>query len=541
MSTDPSSASERSPLLHSLQSPPSSQDPPPSSSSSLTTPEANVAPHHSSKQTRTVSFDPNPVTRTFEVEALEHRRQRPRPSSQSPHGLGGAPVMAALNLNSKLRRRNSSTPSGTSPASSALVPPIAPVPKIGPQRTTKNAQKLKILPNPEVDDGDQDYESGRDVYSQYTRIKDPTARRDAARLGKADRNRLPRVTAYSTAEHFNMEAILRFLKGKKKRGGNPKFFDECIYSPYSYTHLINEVSYSSTTAHGHGPANDHYIQHPDDPVQAYERRHSTGSDMDGNYNRTDLLNLSPENCDDLAIDDTPTLDTKVHTPEVFVFEYGVVVIWGMSEIDEKRFLKEIAKFEIDPRSKDAIQLELFNFYYTNEYQARIYNDFITLRDRQNYMIKLAISHALAQSVQTSLFEDLVGLAIEECKDIPSQIALTGKIDLSRRQINMAIADLFNLRIGIHLTGSVLDTPELFWTEPHLEPVYQAVREYLELDQRLNVLTDRLDVIADLLAVLKEQLSHGHGEMLEWIVIILVAMEVVVATINIIVDLYVSPE
>lgn len=81
---------------------------------------------------------------------------------------------------------------------------------------------------------------------------------------------------------------------------------------------------------------------------------------------------------------------------------------------------------------------------------------------------------------------------------------------------MQIGELFILRINIHLNGSVLDTPELFWVEPHLEPVYQAVRSYLEMDQRVNLLTERLDVIADLLAVLKDQLSHGHGEMLEWI-------------------------
>jgi uncharacterized Rmd1/YagE family protein len=81
---------------------------------------------------------------------------------------------------------------------------------------------------------------------------------------------------------------------------------------------------------------------------------------------------------------------------------------------------------------------------------------------------------------------------------------------------MQIGELFILRINIHLNGSVLDTPELFWVEPHLEPVYQAVRSYLEMDQRVGLLTERLDVIADLLAVLKDQLSHGHGEMLEWI-------------------------
>lgn len=120
------------------------------------------------------------------------------------------------------------------------------------------------------------------------------------------------------------------------------------------------------------------------------------------------------------------------------------------------------------------------------------------------------------TAQTSLFEELVDNTIEACKDIPGQIATTGKIALSRTQINMQIGELFILRISMHLNGSVLDTPEIFWLEPYLEPVYQAVRSYLEIDQRVSLLNERLDVIADLLAVLKDQLSHRHGEMLEWI-------------------------
>jgi len=119
-------------------------------------------------------------------------------------------------------------------------------------------------------------------------------------------------------------------------------------------------------------------------------------------------------------------------------------------------------------------------------------------------------------MQTSLFEEMIASTVDACKDIPTQIAMAGKISLSQTQINMQIGELFILRINIHLNGSVLDTPELFWVEPHLEPVYQAVRSYLEMDQRVGLLTERLDVIADLLAVLKDQLSHGHGEKLEWI-------------------------
>ncbi|KAI0024978.1 sporulation protein RMD1 [Xylariomycetidae sp. FL0641] len=511
---------------------------------------------------RNVTFNPNPVTRTFDPEpsSLSSSPATPgllgdaRATGAAAPGTspaGTPPMLSAIN--NRLRRRNSHG------AVFTALPPAA-VPKIGPQRSSKTAQKLKLLPNPQLDEIETDEESGRDVYSQYTRIKDPMARRDAARLGKADRDRLPRVTAYCTANRYQADGLMRFLKGRSKsRGANPKLIDECIYSPYNY---------STGKSAERAEAVEEVRQRP---VQAYERRHSTGEvdEFSNSYQRDALAELHAEHeqmdlehaansgrdanndlaypsrhDDETAIHDAlpheqhdADFDTHVHTPEVFLFDYGVVVIWGMSPAHEQRFLKDIAKFEIEKLEPDDVETECFNFYYTREYQPRIYNDFITLRDKNNYMTKLAISHALAQSVKTSLFEELIASTVDTCKDLPTQIATTGKIALSRAQINMQIGELFILRINIHLNGSVLDTPELFWVEPHLEPVYQAVRSYLEMDQRVRLLTERLDVIADLLAVLKDQLSHGHGEMLEWIVIILIAAEILVAAVNIVVDLY----
>ncbi|KAI9782341.1 MAG: hypothetical protein M1839_005214 [Geoglossum umbratile] len=455
-----------------------------------------------------------------------------------PHnGAAGQPMLSALN--SKLRRRNSH--------GSVAMPPVGPAPKIGPQRTTKTAQKLKLLPNPDPGDGGQEEESGGDVYSQFTRIKDPTARRDAARLGKADRDRLPRVTAYCTAGAYRLDGLMRFLKGRAKmRGAAPKLFDECIYTPYSYAKLADgKRNYNSGALERQPPPQR---RHSDSSAEVGDidggqgevliDLHADGPGGIGNRDHETSSSIPPElehPSDRRPV--TPDLDTDVHTPEIFLFNYGTVVIWGMPLQHEQRFLKEIAKFESEKLSKDDVQTENFNFYYTKEYQARIYNDFISLREKKNYMTKLAISHALAQSVKTSLFEDLVDNTIETTKDLPETIALTGKVNLTRRQINMQIGELFILRINIHLQGSVLDSPELMWAEPQLDPVYQAVRSYLEMDQRVGLLTERLDVIADLLAVLKDQLTHTHGEYLEWIVIVLIAAEIVVAAVNILVDLF----
>jgi uncharacterized Rmd1/YagE family protein len=369
-----------------------------------------VTSTESQRKHRNVTFNPNPsiissspATGSLDAATASRSVQQTIPPA-APQGI---PPTGLSALNSKLRRRNS--------YGSPLLPISAsvPAPKIGPQRTSKNAQKLKLLPNPEVGDEGPDEESGRDVYSQYTRIKDPTARRDAARLGKADRDRLPRVTAYCTSNKYQMDNLSRFLKGRgKTRGANPKLFDECIYTPYRY-----------------GPsASSRMSEVQSAPLHLRERRHSDSAiEVEDNtkHRREDLIDLHTEGGDtslatgDNIIDTSGMysdlgerridehhnedgildFDTHVHTPEVFIFDYGVVVIWGMSLQHEQRFLKEVAKFESEKLAPDDMETECFNFYYTKEYQARIYNDFITLREKTNYMSKLAISHALAQSVK----------------------------------------------------------------------------------------------------------------------------------------------
>ena len=481
------------------------------SSSTETTPLISSMSHGSTgprpvpvRPQRTVTFNPTVSSSSPKQAAAAH----PPTGAHAP-SHGGKPMMASLN--NRLRRRNSS--------GAAMFPHASPAPKIGPQRTTRTAQKLKLLPDPEHGEEDEDEESGRDVYVQYTRIKDPTARRDAARLGKADRERLPRVTAYCTAASYKMDDLMRFLKGKARlRGAQPKRFDECIYSPYNYGAKGPE-KVASTPVEEHHPEPQRRFSDSaiEVEIQNKQRREDLidlhdGNDAPsiGNGEGSELHGRPlPVHADSDPSMDTQDFDTLVHTPEVFLFEYGTVVIWGMTTSDEKRFLKEIAKFEVDKLGKDEIETEEFNFYYTREYQARIYNDFISLRDKKNYMIKLAISHGLSQSVKTSLFEDLVDNTIDDTKDIPAQIARSGKIDLNKKQINMQIGELFILRISIHLQGSVLDAPELMWAEPQLDPVYQAVRSYLEMDQRVGLLTERLNVIGDLLAVLKDQLTVTH--------------------------------
>lgn len=356
--------------------------------------------------------------------------------------------------------------------------------KLGPQRSSRTTQKLKLLPEEPIT---ETVDGTRDVYSQVNRITDTPARRDAERLGKNQRSLLPRVTAYCTASSYKMKDVIRWLKDNKRTyNSHPKLFDECLYTPFVYKDWRGDKRLDK-----------------------------------------DLIRLDDEG-GEITIDDTNT--------DVFIFEYGVVVLWGFSLREEQAFLNDLEKFENEKLAQEDVQIEEFNYYITKSYQPRIYNDFITLRDGSNYMLKLSISHAISQSVKISLFEELVDNTIEDTQDIPQQIALAGKVEMSKDEIMKSIGELFILRININLHGSVLDSPEIMWAEPHLEPIYQATRGYLEINQRVALLNQRLEVISDLLQMLKEQLGHSNEEYLEFIVIILVGVEVLVSVINIIVDI-----
>ena len=487
-----------------------------------------------SRPQRTVTF--NPLTTVSTPAGLSAPGPSLRPVQSATSGFASTTAPSTLStLNSKLRRRNSH--------GAPLTPSLPPAPKIGAQRTTKTVQKLKVLPNPETGEGGPDEESGRDVYSQFTRIKDPAARRDAARLGRADRDRLPRVTAYCTAQSYRLEGIVKWMKSRSRtRGASPKQLDECIYSPYNYDHTKKDGKKSHPDNRSSSPMEERLARLKASPRTSERRYSDSAIEVDNNNTHrreemvdledemgepsiSDDIDLTPQSAidlhqqqesDDLHPRDNSDLSTTVHTPEVFVFEYGTIVIWGMSVAQERRFLGDMSKFAETPLPPESTQTENFNFYYTQDYQARIYNDFISLREPKNYMLKLAISHALSQSVKTNLFEELVSTTIDATSPLPALIAQTGSVNLTRKQLNMQIGELFILRINIHLQGSVLDSPELMWAEPHLEPVYAAVRSYLEIGQRVQLLTERLEVIGDLLAVLREQGSRRHGEVLEWI-------------------------
>lgn len=213
--------------------------------------------------------------------------------------------------------------------------------------------------------------------------------------------------------------------------------------------------------------------------------------------------------------------TEPQNVDIFFFSFGAMVTWGTSKEQTTEFLKQIAPFEQQPN--EELEIDEFTYFYGD--QAKIYEDEICLTD-QSSLSKLAMSYAIAQSVKLGTFETSIHKTFEATKQLPEDLAKKGKILLSRREIRRKMGQLFIERNSINLRLDVLDTPEIFWEYPELEPLYKMAAIYLDINPRVEVLNHRLTIIHELLEMLGNELNHQHSSRLEWTIILLIVIEVI---------------
>ncbi len=209
--------------------------------------------------------------------------------------------------------------------------------------------------------------------------------------------------------------------------------------------------------------------------------------------------------------------------DVFCFPYGAVVMWGLNVDEEQEFLIQLKEFQND--SQIIYECELMSF--TFGHVARISEEVVELPDT-DALSRLAISHGLAQSVRLATFEALIQKTIDKTKNIPEQLALRGKIPLSKKEIRKKMGELFLERSSVNLHFDILDVPEFFWDHSELEPLYVMIANHLELETRVEVLNQRLDIVHDLFEMLGNELNHQHSSKLEWIIIWLIVIEVILS-------------
>ncbi|CAM1509987.1 Fc.00g003220.m01.CDS01 [Cosmosporella sp. VM-42] len=444
-----------------------------------------------------------------------------------------------------------------------------------PSRTTKISEKLVLLP--ETDDGEDtaDGDSESEVAlarrlrdEEHGPLKDEEldilkkrggirGKSYAETLPKPERtSKVSRLTAYCTAQAYKVKQTAEFLR--KKHEAKTKIYDDCLYVIYALPLLNGTEGYRvrsrpilKTPGTGktvldleieRSEQRDHHEGYFEDDAytgSSPEQGHAIPSRFnDRSPDDRENPFRHPEDDDNASQMNRLAPDTK-NFAEVFVFSYGVVVFWNFTEHQEKDILADLTFADADaetgftlltrPLDQDDFETEEFHFEYSADVKRpRIFNDMITLLPGSDHMIKLTISHAIAQSTRLCFFEERMSETMQDAQHVPKTLALTGELNMTRSEILRIMGRLFKSRVDINLSSNILDVPNFFWdSEPTLHPLYVAIREYLEIDPRIKVLNERCRVFLDLAEILSDSIADSKMSYITWIIIVLIIVSILV--------------
>ncbi|KAL7484040.1 hypothetical protein ACHAW6_009685 [Cyclotella cf. meneghiniana] len=218
-------------------------------------------------------------------------------------------------------------------------------------------------------------------------------------------------------------------------------------------------------------------------------------------------------------------------PEVFVFGFGAVVFWNFrGEDSEKQWMEQHLFSHPDviglKHNAESIESACDEMGFCYGECFKWHRDVVQLQTRDAGE-KLAVSFAVAKSANLSIYEWRLEQAVQRNAHIPEDLAKTGELHLNRREINVEVGRLYLLNNAINLETTMLDTPEEFWEDDRFQPEYERTLKYLDVDSRIGILNNRLDVLKNLNQILMDAAHNQHASVLEWIIIILIVAEILI--------------
>ena len=261
---------------------------------------------------------------------------------------------------------------------------------------------------------------------------------------------------------------------------------------------------------------------------------------------------------------TPALDHTEDKRDIFIFPSGNVVTWDIPEACALRLVHDLLRaageghhsvedenfeyIEDHSRDRSIIQGEkillgtkvankdAFEAFEAPDHSQAKAPETRQHRGRDVILAKIAFSSGLARSTKLAVLESRLETYLEGTKTIPEKLMSGNLGSFSRPFIYLKMGQLLDLRRQLNLSSDITDSlPDVFWdveADLGLESYYDRMSAALDVRQRIASLNEKMDyaheiasILREELSLIREQQSEKHSTRLEWIIIILITVEV----------------
>lgn len=206
----------------------------------------------------------------------------------------------------------------------------------------------------------------------------------------------------------------------------------------------------------------------------------------------------------------------------YYFNFGVIVFAGYSEDEMKWAAKAVQAYQRNPvtnwlRDDHQISVQIGS-------EVAFQFDEVVVARLDDKVIRITMFN-LAQSVALDHYRGITETLLTEVKGFANQLEATGKLKISRKNMMRFLGRALNTQNDIAENIYIFDAPELVWEDEYLDKLHKGLIKHFDLRVRFNEVEYTLRIIADNLTVFRAIIHQRESNLLEYIIILLILVEV----------------
>lgn len=207
---------------------------------------------------------------------------------------------------------------------------------------------------------------------------------------------------------------------------------------------------------------------------------------------------------------------------VYVFQYGVVAFFNHNSREINAFVKTLA-----PEARDWEDHELSETMKVliEPDVDRVAFDHVTLSDFNAEAIRLVMLNT-SQSVALDKYLEITDQLLSQTSRYITTLEETGRLKISGKRLKQFIGHVLKIKNQISENLYIFDSPDITWENEALNRLNASLKQTFDLKDRYRYIYERTAIIKEDLELFKDIMDHRESSKLEWIIIVLILVEVV---------------
>jgi len=216
--------------------------------------------------------------------------------------------------------------------------------------------------------------------------------------------------------------------------------------------------------------------------------------------------------------------------KILVFSFGSIVFINSSVKHTEIFmtyLKNI-KPDINIEHYDAYQDD-YALHHVEGEEVEYTDGYVQIPSMELFYPEL-ISIVIAKSVALERIEEKLGKILD---DIESKIdnLEKGKLNIGNKELAKTTSRIVRHEYNTIAYIMILDKPDITWANSEAAHFYEKMSEIFELNDRYEVIKSKTEILKSIIDGLASISNSIRGFFLEWVVVILIVIEVLIMLLD----------